>query len=61
MLFSASYGSDFDVIPMEPDHVGIYVGRGRFVHAPSSGKRVTVTELSDPYWRKRLLAAGRFY
>jgi len=40
-------------------HVGIYTGNGRFIHAPSSGKRVSYARLDDPYWKKRLLAAGR--
>lgn len=35
-------------------HVGIYVGRGRFVHAPSSGERVREDRLDSPYWRKHL-------
>lgn len=42
-------------------HVGIYTGNNRFVHAPSSGKRVTFTALNDPYWRTRLVAAGRYF
>jgi murein DD-endopeptidase len=40
-------------------HVGIYAGGGRFIHAPSSGKEVTVGRLSSPYWRDHLIAAGR--
>jgi murein DD-endopeptidase len=44
----------------KPSHVGIYVGRGRFVHAPSSGKRVSYASLRDPYWQERLIGAGRF-
>lgn len=42
-------------------HVGIYVGDGRFVHAPSSGKRVSVARVSRPYYRERLLGVGRLY
>jgi cell wall-associated NlpC family hydrolase len=42
-------------------HVGIYLGRDRFVHAPSSGKRVRVDLLSDPYWQKHLVDARRFF
>lgn len=42
-------------------HVGIYLGDGRFVHAPSTGKKVTVTSLDDPYWRKRFVRGGRVY
>ena len=32
------------------DHVGIYVGEGRFVHAPSSGGTVRLDAL-DGWWR----------
>jgi cell wall-associated NlpC family hydrolase len=42
-------------------HVGIYVGQGRFVHAPQSGKRVGEARLDDPYWRERFAGAGRLY
>ncbi len=42
-------------------HVGIYVGNGRFIHAPSSGKKVTLASLSNPYWRNRIVKIGRFY
>jgi murein DD-endopeptidase len=40
-------------------HVGIYVGDDRFIHAPSSGKSVAYATLHDPYWRGRLIGAGR--
>jgi len=40
-------------------HVGIYLDGGRFIHSPSTGKRVRVDELSDPYWAKRFIAAKR--
>lgn len=39
-------------------HVGIYLGNGKFAHASvSSG--VTVSDMSDPYYKKRFIAAGR--
>ena len=41
-------------------HVAIYSGNGRFIHAPSSGKRVSYGSMSDAYWKNRLVAAGRF-
>jgi cell wall-associated NlpC family hydrolase len=41
-------------------HVGIYLGGNRFVHAPSSGKRVRVDSLADAYWKKHLVDARRF-
>jgi murein DD-endopeptidase len=40
-------------------HVGIYVGDGRFVHAPSSGKSVRSDRLDSPYWKKHLSEARR--
>lgn len=40
-------------------HVGIFIGDNEFIHAPSSGKRVSVARLDDPYWQQRLLRAGR--
>jgi cell wall-associated NlpC family hydrolase len=41
------------------NHVGIYVGEGRFVHAPSRGKDVTVSSLDQGYWSGRFLQARR--
>lgn len=41
------------------DHAGIYVGEGRFVHAPSSGGTVRLDALDGPYWRDRFVAARR--
>jgi murein DD-endopeptidase len=40
-------------------HVGIYVGAGKFVHAPSSGKSVRSDRLDSAYWRKHLSEARR--
>jgi cell wall-associated NlpC family hydrolase len=41
-------------------HVGIYEGNGVFIHAPSSGKKVSRASLDNPYWRSRLIAAKSF-
>jgi murein DD-endopeptidase len=41
-------------------HVGIYAGSDRFIHAPSRGRVVSYDSLNDPYWKRRLVAAGRF-
>lgn len=40
-------------------HAGIYVGEGRFVHAPSSGGTVRLDSLSDAYWQRAYLEAKR--
>ena len=36
-----------------PSHAGIYVGEGRFVHAPSTGGEVRLDRLSAGYWAKQ--------
>jgi len=50
----------FRLNPPKVSHVAIYDRDGRFIHAPSSGKRVSYASLDNPYWRKHLVAAGRF-
>ena len=40
------------------NHVGIYLGNGKFIHAPRRGKRVSVAKLSK-YWRRKAVGAGR--
>jgi cell wall-associated NlpC family hydrolase len=42
-----------------PSHAGIYVGEGRFVHAPSSGGTVRLDRLSSVYWSRQPTAFRR--
>lgn len=42
-------------------HVGIYIGNNKFVHAPSSGKRVRISRISNPYWSRHLASTRRLY
>ena len=49
----------FDQEGKKNSHVGIYLGGGRFVHAPSSGKSVRHDRLDNPYWKKHLSEARR--
>jgi len=42
-------------------HAGIYVGEGRFVHAPSSGGTVRLDSLSNSYWQRAYLDAKRVF
>lgn len=42
-------------------HVGMYLGDARFVHAPQSGRRVSVASLDSPFYSAALLRAGRVY
>ena len=41
-------------------HVGVYIGNGRFIHAPASGRNVTTARLSDPYFRSRFVGARTY-
>ena len=43
------------------NHVGIYIGKHRFVHAPGAGKPVTVNSLDDAYYAGSFSSAGRFW
>jgi cell wall-associated NlpC family hydrolase len=49
----------FDQEGKKSSHVGIYVGAGKFVHAPSSGKHVRSDRLDSPFWKKHLSGARR--
>lgn len=40
-------------------HVGIYVGDGKFVHAPRSGAKVRVEDMDSSYWKRRFDGARR--
>ena len=40
-------------------HVGIYVGEGRFVHAPNSGGTVRLDRLDGAWWREHYTGARR--
>lgn len=40
-------------------HVGIYLGDGKFVHAPKTGSTVRVESLRSTYWTKRFNGARR--
>ena len=49
----------FDQSGKKYSHVGILTSKNRFVHAPSTGKRVREESLDDPYWKKHFLGARR--
>jgi cell wall-associated NlpC family hydrolase len=40
-------------------HVGLYLGRGRMVHAPQSGRNVEVVSLAETNYGRRLVGARR--
>ena len=49
----------YNTMRRRASHVAIYLGDGRFVHAPSKGKQVEIVEMSDAYWKKRFNGARR--
>jgi cell wall-associated NlpC family hydrolase len=49
----------YNTLRRQFSHVAIYLGEGRFVHAPSKGKQVEIVDMSDPYWKKRFNGARR--
>lgn len=40
-------------------HVGLYLGERRFVHAPASGREVTVEDLDSAFYRQAFVRGGR--
>jgi cell wall-associated NlpC family hydrolase len=48
------FGSRGDI-----SHVGVYVGKGRFVHAPNSGGTVRLDDIDGPYWRDHFVYGKR--
>ena len=49
----------FDQEGKKASHVGIYLGDGRFIHAPSTGGRVRTDSLGADYWKKHFVEARR--
>lgn len=40
-------------------HVGIYLGEGRFIHAPATGRTVSIGSFNESYYRRNFVRAGR--
>lgn len=51
------FGSSADKI----NHVGIYVGGGKFVHAPRRGEDIRVTAVNESYFEKHFVGARRYF
>jgi murein DD-endopeptidase len=43
------------------DHVGIYSGEGRFIHAPRAGQPVAYSDLTSGFYARHFAAGGRFW
>lgn len=52
----------FDTDPNRsgPDHVGIYIGNGKMLHAPKTGDVVKVSDITGSYYASRFMGARRF-
>lgn len=51
----------FGASPEEISHVGIFVGNGRFVHAPRRGDDIKVSSIDESYFQKRFVGAKRYF
>ncbi len=51
----------FNIKGRRVSHVGIYIGADQFVHAPGTGKRVSIDSLNNRYWRTRIRGSGNFF
>jgi NlpC/P60 family len=51
----------FEARPTGPNHVGIYIGGGRFLHAPHTGDVVKTSSLSEPWYALQYVGAVRPY
>ncbi|MDN0083608.1 C40 family peptidase [Crenobacter sp. SG2305] len=40
-------------------HSGIYLGKGKFIHAPSSGKSISISDMNEAYWTTHFNGARR--
>lgn len=41
------------------DHVGVYLGDGKFIQSPRTGKDIQITALSEDYWQRHYVGARR--
>lgn len=53
IYFTGSDGS-YDA----PGHVGIYIGNGKMIDAPQSGEKVSIADVTTPYWLSSFVGVG---
>ncbi|AYC31136.1 NlpC/P60 family protein [Pseudomonas cavernae] len=49
----------FNIKSRRINHVAIYLGNDRFIHAPRRGKKVSIGDLNKPYWKRHYALAKR--
>ena len=54
LVFFATTGSG------RVSHVGIYIGNDKFLHAPSSGRKIRISSMSNTYYKSRYLGARTY-
>ena len=50
----------FNTRGLGPTHVGIYLGYGKFIHAPGVGKKVRIDSMNKKYWKARFVKGGGY-
>lgn len=51
----------FNTLHRPYSHVGIYIGNGRFIHAPATNGKISISSLKSPYFAKRFDGARSFF
>lgn len=51
----------FNTLNRPYSHMGIYIGEGKFINAPSSGGRVRIDSLDNPYFAQRFESARTLF
>lgn len=49
----------FNTLRRTFSHVGIYIGNGKFIHAPRAGSDVRIEDMRQAYWERRFTGARR--
>ncbi|MDR1276216.1 MAG: C40 family peptidase [Candidatus Accumulibacter sp.] len=49
----------FNTLRRAFSHVGIYVGKGHFIHSPRTGAKIRVDDMRGKYWSQRFSGARR--
>lgn len=49
----------FNTLRRTFSHVGIYIGDGKFIHAPRTGAEVRIEDMRQAYWERRFTGARR--
>lgn len=49
----------FNTLRRTFSHVGIYIGEGKFIHAPRAGAEVRIEDMRQAYWDRRFTGARR--